>query len=330
MSQARKLLFAADEFYRSPVFVICIVAIYDNQLPAFERKWLKLRENIKTQLLRDAPRLTEHKNLSGDQLPEIHAVQMAQSESYYRLRSSDPGYKKDYWKRQYLWLEESLRILTHFNPKIFTFPVKADQQEIDERRKKSAEEYLLKFPGPGNKKRAEKFGHIAGHPYYFSLSAVISGIDFYLSHKGQSGEILFDDFDHSKGFYQGGILELLRQSGHLTSELTAQHASSLAHNLLQAADVVSYTRGRDAHARHFGSDASNGFFTRLDSKYIYPRDVSEGRSMFSPAIPTLAIRANLLNEICPPAGLVLSPDDVLRHASSLVAQIQAHKSEDSK
>lgn len=312
----RKLLLAADEFYRSPVFVVGIVAIYDTQFPAFERRWLALRSEIKEQLMRDAPRLADHKRLTGDQLPEIHAVEMVQSDSYYRLFSSDPGYREQYWTRQHKWLEAALKILIHLNARFFSLPINAKQQDIKRNVERYREIYISSFPDYRNKKRAAVFGNLMGNPYYGALSAVVAGMDNYLQNAALNGEMLFDDYDHSKGFYEGDIFTALHEAGHLHSRLTSRHASSLAHNLLQAADVVSYVRGRSAFSRHFGSDPVGRLLDRWDEKYIEPNDVSSGQRMFSSAVTTVTLHTNLINNVCHPIGTGAM------HHSLLLAQAQ--------
>ncbi len=299
----RKLLLAADEFYRSPVFLVGIVAIYDTQFPAFERRWLALRREIKAQLLRDAPRLAAHKRLRGDQLPEIHAVEMVQSDSYYRLLPSDPGYRAQYWTRQYGWVEAALKILVHLNARLFSLPLRAEQHEIKRRIEFHRERFVASYPDHRNKKRAAVFGNLMGNPYYGALSTVVAGVDDYLQKAKLDGEMLFDDYDHSKGFYEGDIFTSLREAGHLHAHLTSRHASSLAHNLLQAADVVSYVRGRSAHFRLSGSDPVGRLLDRWDEKYIEPHDVSSGQGMFSNAVATVTMHASLVSNICRPVGI---------------------------
>lgn len=304
----KKLIIAADEFYKDPEFAICGVGLYENQMISFNHKWERLRGKIKNQLIRDSPRLINHPALINGSLPEIHAVDMIQSTSYYRLSPADPGYREGYWKRQQDWVKEALQIIASFDPKIFLYPKRITNEEIQSLRKMAEELYIeevLKIEGVSiaEKRKIKLFGHLYSSPYHRNLPYFLLGIDDYLSEMSFSAEMIFDEFDNSKGFHDEDVLQILRGAGRIKSDFVSREDSSRGHNILQAADVVSYICSRDRFNAFENDPKLGDYFHKLGKRYIYPHSISHRRIMSADALSSLFLRGAVIFGPCKPKGL---------------------------
>lgn len=296
--KSKKLILAADEFYKDPEFAICGVAILDSQMSIFNRRWNALRLEMRKQLLKDAPRLHNHKKLQDEQLPEIHAVDMVQSEGYFRLLPDDPGYRKAYWNRQLRWLEQAASLVSSQSPRIFLLPGRISLEEINGNKQEAIAAYTETLGKAVEKRKAKLFGHLVSSPYHRHLPHFLLGVDDYLAEVGYEAEIIFDEFDYSKGFHEADVLDLLRQSRKLKSNFVSRTDSSETHNILQAADVVSYIASRDRF-NNFGSDKKLGdFFNRVAKRHIYPHSISHQRPMVVDDVGALLLLSAVVFEPC--------------------------------
>jgi hypothetical protein len=73
-----------DEYQRDGFFVLVGALVSADTISVLRSDWNALRLTIKQALLRDYPHARWHPFLAGDQLPEIHAVDMFQSSGYFR------------------------------------------------------------------------------------------------------------------------------------------------------------------------------------------------------------------------------------------------------
>ena len=239
-----------DEFERDDVFVLSAAFVPADRASQLLADWDALRLEIKQSLLRDYPRAAQHPRLQGNQLPEIHAVDLFQSKGYYRKYKHGTKNDDAYWLQHYQWLEKALKIIQKHDIRFVPSPTPhmfADQRAKD----------LLKLidqidNATLSKTRytyaRSKIESLAKSNYLYALPALLITMENWLRELDQLGEVICDDHEMSKGFSVSKSIGWLRQDGHYNHITTPRFASGLDETLLQVCDVLCYVAGRHIHA----------------------------------------------------------------------------------
>lgn len=235
---------AIDESLRGSVFVLLGLVATESQEKTLGRRLNALRLEIKQQLLIDAPRLASHPKLTGDLLPELHAEPLLQSGSYYRLAADDPGFKPNYWHRQFEWFEQAIKLIVQTSPSVAFLSKRADNGELG----READELiadlkpiLTKYAPRKSEKVLRKVKNLAMSPYFRYFPEFIAGLDQAAKLQNLSFRVIADNREQEKGFSDDAIYTVLRSNG-LTGHLTTPaFLSSDDEILLQAADLLAYS-----------------------------------------------------------------------------------------
>lgn len=234
---------AIDESQKGNVFVLLALEATENQETFIALRLTELRKQIKAQLFKDAPRLINHPKLLGNQLPELHAERLIQSGEYYRLELSDPGYRKNYWLRQFEWYEKALKIIIQSNCIAYFLIDIQNHSEIENTRNQMIEalaDASIKATNRRFIKIEKKVGSLAVNPYFLNFPAFIATLENVSNSDNIHRRIIADYYDQCKGFSEDSAYKILRQFNLMKHLSTPRHLSSEDEVLVQAADLIAY------------------------------------------------------------------------------------------
>ncbi len=260
-----------DEFERDDVFVLSAAFVPADRASQLLADWDALRLKIKKVLLRDYPRAAQHSKLQGNQLPEIHAVDLFQSKGYYRKYKHGTKNDDAYWLQHYEWLEEALKIIQKHD--INFVPLPLPHMFAKQRAKDLLA--LIDFidsetlPGAKYTYTRSKIESLANKDYLYILPALLITIENWLRELDQIGEVICDDHEMSKGFSVSKSIDWLRQNGHYNHTTAPRFASGLDETLLQVCDVLCYVSGRRIHAKRTNITLREPL-RRWSQKYVEP------------------------------------------------------------
>ncbi len=254
-----------DEFERDGLFVLAASIVPEAQLGRLAERWTSLRKRIKARLLQDYPRSWTHAHLQGENLPEVHAVDLFQSKGYYR---QDNPQNPEYWKQHYLWIEEALDIPRRHGVKTFYFV--ADRAGVDALHQSEGHNFDRIFSILQKYSRVmKKIRSLLKNPYITSFAITLSLINIYLEGKGLHGEIICDDKDEAKGFSLLEGYSALKRHGLFNSLSAPKFSDGLSEPLLQMTDVLCYVYGRSIHSAHTGQSAPDEI-RKWFTERVYP------------------------------------------------------------
>lgn len=270
-------LIGVDEYQRGDFFLLGATLASERQIVAVEKKWTALRKKIKLELIKAKPKLANHPKLIGDQLPEIHAVDMFQSGEYYRLNASE---HPQYWLRQYRWMEEALAILKHYSLQHLYIPLPTNEL----RQLKSGALLVSLFEKESgitlSKNHTKEIIRRAEHPYIHAFAELMGSIDRLMSERGATAEVICDEYNDCAEFSILDCYDALRESGHLTGVRNPHFKSSHEETMIQAADLVCYVFGKAAYPSlqanrgiQDAREAHTSMFERWYKTYINPTDI---------------------------------------------------------
>lgn len=297
-----------DEFERGDVFTLSVVLIPADQAAQVLADWDALRKKIKTVLLKDYPAASHHPKLQGNQLPEIHAVELFQSQGYYRKHKPGTFLEDKYWLQHYEWLEEALKIVQKHNLSFLTFPHSANSSLVSH---EEALTWLFEnvFKAEGTEHSSEekkgyslsKFESLVKNKYFTDLPKVLVFLEQHLREMGKYGEIICDDNDMSKGFLVTNSIDWLREKQHYENLTRPRFASSLDESLIQVCDVLSYISGQALYANVNEENLKSPLHEWM-TKYVLPCMLD--RHIMSQVLEALKTKnivfiiAELIAEIC--------------------------------
>lgn len=319
----KKYIFGIDEYIRDDFFLIGGAVATEKQLRALDRKWTALRVEIKRDLLKAKPKLADHKLLRGDQLPEIHAADLFQSGSYYRLNEK---IFPEYWLRQYEWLERAAQIIKHYEIQ-FIHHLNPRDWDLN---LKNADQFILDFDehfGPFDSKSLDEIKARATHPYIRTFVGLIAMVDGYLNQRGGTAEIFCDEYDAFTDFSILDCYDQLRQLGHFNIPSNPGFYPSHTTTIIQVADVSCYLLGKSifqAYERNKNPSHENERAFPIISdwyrKYINPTDLRATKY----GVPGEVIPANPHVQKLVFAEMILARADVSKAARETGKQFVQH------
>lgn len=262
-----------DEFKKGDVFVLSAAFVPVDVASQLLADWDALRKEIKSALLKEYPRAAGHPKLQGNLLPEIHAVELFQSQGYYRKYEPGTNNEDHYWLKHYGWLEKAYQIIRKHDVRFipFEYPktIRARMTDVctkmfDGIFSPYNDDYVRK-----NVYSEKKLRSLAVNEYLFALPDVLVNVENYLRTVKVYGEIVCDDHGMSKGFSVTESIDWLRQEGHYEYLTRPRFANGLDESLLQVCDVLCYTMGQFMWSRHEGKALKEPLNTWLN-KYILP------------------------------------------------------------
>lgn len=235
---------AVDEYERGDYFAFASVSIQADQRDSFSDEWRRLQTRIKASLIEMEPSLAIHAQLTGEQLPEIHAVDLIQSLKYYKL---DVSKHPEYWTRQFDWLEESLKIIKYFSPIIVhTTGLPPDISGVSDQ--EALKENIRKFFGDAGVNISEsvlkQVVRVQTSKYFNVFPHLVTLLDSWYSNQSATASVLCDQYDDGKLYSALESYETLRQAGRFRSLTSPTFVVSKYEPLIQAADVVCYVCSR--------------------------------------------------------------------------------------
>lgn len=240
--QEKKTTVAIDESSKGDYFILAALEVTPKQESLIVRKLNDLRQEIKGELLKAKPSLSEHPKLMGSQLPELHGEWLFQSQEYYRISRKYPSYTPTLWQRQVVWYERAIKIIMQSNCKIsYQMYSGANTKLIDT------------FPGFGfdlDNKDVQRMLNILSNAYIQHFPKMLVALDYRGEH---NKKIISDNYDSCKGFSDESLYRYLRSEKLLRNVSAPSFLSSEDEVLIQAVDLVVYLLCVNFHSRLSGT-----------------------------------------------------------------------------
>lgn len=262
-----------DEFEKGDTFVLSAAFVPIDVASQLLADWDTLRKEIKSVLLKEYPHAAGHPKLQGNLLPEIHAVELFQSQGYYRKYEPGTNSEDHYWLKHYSWLEEAFQIIRkhdiRFIPFVYPKTIRAKMTDVCT---KLFDKIFSTYKDDTVVKGAyseKKLSSLAVNDYLFALPDVLVNVENYLRANKVYGEIVCDDHEMSKGFSVTESIDWLREGGHYKHLTRPRFANGLDESLLQVCDILCYVTGQFTWSRHRGIALKEPLNTWLN-KYVLP------------------------------------------------------------
>lgn len=238
-----------DEYKRRPSFALTAALVQSDKVSALLAEWDELRQRIKQQLVSNNYLAKDSPHLSANQLPEIHAVALFQSQGYYR-KYEEPVLGDNYWLNHYAWLREALELIRKHSVTLVAFGVPDVSKAQESVHLVSIVRASLARLLPP--KKLSRLIRVVQLPYLVVLPAMLMNLEQYLANEGKTGSVVCDDHELSKGFQVLNTVAWLGERNHYNHLTPPTFASGLNETLLQVADVACYVIGSHVHASYEG------------------------------------------------------------------------------
>ena len=299
---------AIDESQKGNTFCVVAALIPTANLNALAENYNALRRRVKTHLLENYPGSAEHEDLQGERLPEIHAFDLINSESYYRKRDSEDGDR--YYLKHYEWLEEALNIAKDHGVLLLEstseFPYPKDKDTCQKISGKF-QEYEMEYQKRGRRSAIQhkEIKKLCQDAFLINLSNLLFHIESLMSENGLTMKVLIDDPKGSKLKQPLKVVDSFKWLfgiGDILQVVTPEFEESKKEVVLQVADNFCYMIGNAFYAELNGvrhnDDSPKQRLVSLTENIVAPLRRDNNKERFQHGNHAILHILSVLNERC--------------------------------
>lgn len=259
-----------DEYERDGVFMLGAIIVPKSSMLSIIEDWNELRRKVKFELIEGYYLALTHPKLQEDLLPEIHAVELFQSDGYYRKYPRGQNQNDKYWLRHYEWLEDSLKIIQKHKIRFMSLPVEPSQMPIERNLyqvKRIASLARGSFP-------EQEVVNLLKNKYLYTLPLLLFEVENLLEQERLFGKVVCDEYELSSDFKKSEIIDWIVEKGYYNKLSKPEFVESTDNPLLQVSDVICYIRGRvnyvftNSGFRDVGLTEIDDMFINWDKQYL--------------------------------------------------------------